>query len=139
MPIVTPPMFISARLMAALKIEGAGTIHIHARNADPLPHELNRRDRIAYSCIIEDADGTVLYDGDGIRSGAGQDVDYAEAMATTLHFISHDADQYRACKGDWSTRGEDGQPVWNEAVAEWAYQHDGDLFALEAYELDPES
>lgn len=131
MAVVESPMFISSRLMAALKIEDIGTIHVHAGDSDG--------GRVAYNCIIEDADGNVLYDGDGIRSGVGSAVDYARAMATTLHFISHDADLYRLCMGDWATADEDHQPGFNEAVAEWAYQHDGDLFSLEAHELDPDA
>lgn len=153
MPVVQSPMFISSRLMAALKIEGGtheldppgGTVHIEAsgREADTYPPTGARTSRsvpgrVAYGCVIEDDNGKVLYEGDGIRSGVGSKVNYAQAMATTLHFIAHDAELYRLCMGDWANADEDHQPNFNEAVAEWAYLN-SDEIEMAAYDLDPDA
>lgn len=120
MPTVTPPMFISSRLMAALKIDGAGEVHLEAdqRTID---------NRVNYRTVIVDAEGRELYDGRGISSGVGNSVDYTAAMETTLSFLEHDGDLYRSCMGDWASADEDSKPLWNEAVAEWAYQHDMEI------------
>lgn len=142
MPIVLSPMFISSRLMAAIKVEGGsheldppgGVVHIHCLGREA---GYFNSTRVAYGCVIEDSTGEVLYEGDGIRSGVDDDVDYRRAMATTLHFIAHDGETYRSCMGDWSNDPDD-QPLFNRDVAEWAYLNSDEITML-AYDLDPDS
>lgn len=133
MPTVDSPMFISSRLMACIAIGDAGFVHIEYTGREELP-----RGRMRYGCVITATGGEPLYEGDGIRSGVGDPVDYTKAMATTLHFIAHDGENYHSCMGDWDKADEDHEPLFNRAVAEWAYLN-YDEITMVAYDLDPDS
>jgi hypothetical protein len=81
MSTVRPPLFISSRLMAALRIEGVGTIHLCADRCD-------QENRVVYRYIVEDADGCQLGSGCNFRSGVGADVDYTRTMCALLALLA---------------------------------------------------
>lgn len=119
MATVPQPLFISSRLMAALKVDDAGTLHVAELRRD---HE----GRIVYRYIIEDAEGRVLEEGSDLRSGAGADVDYRFAVTALLSFLG-------ACAESWP----DGENVdlFTAQAGEWAHQHSDEL-AMAQIELE---
>lgn len=119
MPEVPAPLFISSRLMAALKVEGAGTIHVGHVGTD-------RDGRQGFEWVIEDAEGHELETGGDLRSGCGDDVDYRKTMATLLSFLTTAAEAYRwnMSHGDGASENSD---LFCPAVMEWAYMNDSEL------------
>lgn len=125
---VNPPMFISSRLMAAIRIdegtETGGTVH--------LLHEGTDRDgRQSYSWVVEAADGTELETGADLRSGVGDEPDYTSMMATLLSFLDAAAEAYRA---GMDGRTSDNADMFSPAVMEWAYMNSDELGVL-SFEL----
>lgn len=127
--IVPAPMFISSRLMAAVRVdegtETGGTIHIsHAGTT--------REGRQRYSYVIEDATGKVLEEGSDINSGVGDEPNYGKAMATLLSFLTAAAESY-----EYEMRGgdSDNHDLFSPAVMEWAFMNSDELAELEL-ELD---
>lgn len=117
MPEVRAPLFISSRLMAALKV-GDGTIHLSADH-------ITSDGRLAYAYLVEDSTGATIHAGNDLCTGVGTtEVDYTAMMATFLAFADHDGDEYRAEM--------DGTP-WQE----WCYQN-SDEIGMARCELDPE-
>ena len=129
--IVPAPMFISSRLMAALRIdegsETGGTIHISHDGT-------SREGRQRYSYVIEDAAGTVLDEGSDLSSGVGDEADYGKAMATLLSFLTAAAESY-----EYELRGgdSDNSDLFAPAAMEWAYMNSDELSEAEM-ELEPE-
>jgi hypothetical protein len=123
---LAPPLFISSRLMAAVRVgDAGGTVHIEPRGRD---HE----DRAVCRYVIEDSDGAVLDDGTDVRSGVRDDFDARKMMGTLLGFLGAAAESYR-----YTMHGQTSENVdlFPPDVTEWAYQHDDELAAL-ALELD---
>lgn len=124
--LLAPPLFISSRLMAAVRVgDAGGTIHIE-------PHQRNQEDRAVWHYVIEDSDGTVLDDGTDLRSGAGADFDARKMMGTLLGFLGAAAESYRYMMSGQTSENDD---LFPPDVTEWAYQHDDELAGL-ALELD---
>lgn len=116
---VPAPLFISGRLMAALKIDGAGTLHLLAGTR-------TGEGRIPYTWTIEDADGTELESGDDLSSGVGDPVNYPRTMGTLIAFLGAAAER----------DGDDGDPaLFNPAVTEWARQNSDEL-TMAGLEMD---
>ena len=85
--VLAPPMFISSRHMAAVRVgDVGGTIHI-------APHERDNEGRAVWRYVIEDSDGTTLDDATDLRSGAGDDVDACKMMGTLLGFLGAAAEE----------------------------------------------
>ena len=123
------PLYISSRLMAALDVPGAGTIHVTW-------DRLDAENRVVYRYVVEAADGSVIAEGDDMRSGVGAPVDYRDAVGTLLAFLAFAADQYRTHMGD-----DDGPAdgwVFPPDVCEWAYMNEAELLMAEA-DLDGSS
>jgi hypothetical protein len=123
---VETPLFISSRLMAALKIEGAGTLHLsHVGYTDG--------GRVRYQYVIEDADGTELESGQDLNSGVGSPVDYTATMATICSFLSAAAESY----GYQMRTGREGEnaDLFSPAVVEWAYQNANEI-TMAGYDLE---
>ena len=118
---VPQPMFISARLMAALKIGDDDVLHIEAIGR-------SGEGRVQYRYIIEH-DGTVLHEADDISSGVGAEPDYREAMSTLLSFLTAAAEAYRYGMG--GDRQSENRDLFPEPVMEWAYQMDSELQCAE--------
>lgn len=123
---VTPPLFISSRLMAALTIEGdtGGIVNLEHTGS-------NREGRQTYRWLIETHDHVVVGLGDGPNSGCGDAPDYTSMMATLLNFLDSDAASYRHHMGDGEP--DDGY-MFPPTVTEWAYMNSDQLGVL-AYEL----
>lgn len=119
-----PPMHISARLMAAIRVGHSTTIHI-------TPVRRDTDDRVIWRYIIEDDDHQVLDDATDLRSGTGDDVDPNKAMTTLLGYLGAAAEAYRHTM---SGQDSDNTDLFPPNVTEWAYQHDDQLAAL-AHEL----
>ncbi|WAL67127.1 hypothetical protein ORV05_04885 [Amycolatopsis cynarae] len=117
---VRAPLFISSRLMAALRIDGVGTLHVNAENRDS-------DGRVVYAYVVENSEGTELETGFDLRSGVGADVDYSAAMGTLLSFLEHAADVYRA--GMCANTEESS---FSAAVQEWAYLNSEEISAARA-------
>ncbi len=121
---VPAPLHISSRLMAALTIPGAGTVHVSA----------DRRDgegRVVYSYVLEDADGRHLVTGEDLRSGVGADVDYRATVGTLLSFLSAAAE---------SSEGSESAEIFSPEVTAWARENateiEGATLDLEGPEED---
>lgn len=117
---VPAPLFISSRLMAAIKIDGGstgGTVHLHHDGQTP-------EGRQSYSWVVDDLDGTELGTGADVRSGVGDEPDYAEMMATLLNFLSAAAESYRHTMGGGTS---DNDTLFSPAVMEWAYMNSDEL------------
>ena len=123
MPSVESPLYISSRLMAALDLPGAGTIHVHAEMRDS-------EDRVVYRYVVESAGGAVVAEGDELRSGVGVPLDYRDAVVTLLAFLTHASEQYRAHMGDDDAPA-DGW-VFPRDACEWAYMHDAEIGMAES-------
>ncbi len=123
---VPSPLYISGRLMAALDIDGAGTLHLSALGTDA-------EGRQTYEYVIADQTGRALITRDDLRSGVGGQVDYLAMMGTLLAFLNHTAEQYA------STMGSEPADGWsfNAEVAGWAYCND-DALQSAAMDVDPE-
>lgn len=109
---VPSPMFISSRLMAAIKIGDHSVCHIEA--AGPAGYE----DRITYKWLIEH-EGVVL--GEAADITCVGDVDYRQAMSTLLTFLEAAAEA--VAYGPDS----DNIDLFPETVMEWAAENDTDI------------
>lgn len=123
---VPHPMFISSRLMAAVRIEGdqGGTVHLgHAGQ--------NHEGRQVYSYVIEDASGAVLDEGSDLRSGVGETPEAASMMRSLLSFLTSAAESLRY--------DDDGENVdlFARPCVEWAAMNSDELTCLER-DLTPE-
>lgn len=118
MATVPAPLFISSRLMAALKIDDVGTLHLSAEGSDS-------EGRQQYRYVIEDSEGNELAEGNDLRSGCGDPVDYLDVMETLIGFLTACAESH--------PDGENAD-LFPEAVAIWADQHSDEL-AMAGYEL----
>lgn len=105
---VPQPMFISARLMAALKIDGVGQLEVGDRGR----------------WRIEDAEGNLLEEGGDLRCPMADD--WGQVMASLLSFLTAVAESYR-----YRMSHPDSDPenldLFSEKVAEWAYMNDSEL------------
>lgn len=120
-----PPLFISARLMAAVRIAGTSTIHIQ-------PIRRDTENRVVWRYIIEDHDHQVLHDAADLRTGVGDHPDPHKAIASLLGFLGAAADAYRHTMYGHDSENTD---LFPPEVTEWAYEHDDEITAL-ALELD---
>jgi hypothetical protein len=121
-----PPLFISSRLMAAIRVGDHGaTIHV-----EPVGHTPDGR--IAWRYIVEDNAGQVLDDATDLHSGIGDQIDSRRTLATLLSFLSAAAESYRHTMTGPSS---DNADMFPPDLMEWAYEHDDELAAL-ALELD---
>jgi hypothetical protein len=123
-----PPLFISPRLMAAVRVDDSGaTLHIE-------PTDRDNDGRMVWRYVIEDSGGYVLDDAE-IRSGVGDPINARKAMATLINFLGAAADSYRhTMTGGHS----DNADMFPPQVMEWAYEHDDELAAL-ALDLSDEA
>lgn len=104
---VLPPLYISSRLMTALHVENAGTLHLLYKGR-------NDEGRCRYLYAVTDINDQVI-DEDLLFSGVGADVDYLRTMEALLSFLGHYAEEYR------STMTGEG------TFEEWCYLHDTEL------------
>lgn len=120
---VPAPLFISSRLMAAVRVEGAGVIHLHAVDRD-------EEGRVVYRYVVEDTTGKVVMRGDDYHSGALALIDYRTAMATLIDFLQADGEHYRYGHNmgtEQQCTELDGRCDLKRL--EWCYQHDSQLAA----------
>lgn len=106
---VPAPMFISSRLMAALRMDDGSTVHVSADG----------------QWAVDGPSGVELGEstgGDEIGWGAGGFPGYAEAMSTLLSFLSACAESY--------PDGENAD-LFPVPVAKWADQHSDELSMAE--------
>lgn len=122
---VAAPLFISARLMAALKIDGAGTLHLEALGRDG--------GRVTYRYVVEDEQGRILAQGNDLSSGVGASIDYRATMGTLLSFLGAAAESYDY-RAEYPDTSDD---LFPDACMEWAYMH-ADELAIAHMELEPE-
>jgi hypothetical protein len=115
------PLFISARLMAAVKVgDGAGTLHIS-------PVRRDGEDRVVWRYVIEDGHGTVLDEAADLWTGSGDPVDPRKAMAALVGYLGAAAEAYRVGMHGQASENAD---LFPPDVAEWAYMHDDELASL---------
>lgn len=114
MAIVQSPMFISSRLMAAIRIGETATIHIEAANR-------TSDDRVRYHYIIEDK-GKTIDEGTDLHSGCSADVDYRDAMETLLAFLDHAAESYR-----YKMTADVEESSFSADMQEWCYMMSGEI------------
>ena len=116
---VPAPMFISSRLMAALKLPDGSTAHVSylGRTYEGRQH---------YEWAIDDADGKQLGTDNDLHSGVGSPADYREAMESLLAFLGAAAE---------STDGGENADLFPIAVVEWARENSDEIGSL-AYELE---
>lgn len=122
-----PRGFISSRLMAAIKMEDVGTLHMLAIRRD-------EENRLVFHTVIEDYLGRVLYDDEGkdenapIRSMASDPIFYRGHFGSLLSFLLSDAEAYAHHMG--MTQPDDPY-IFGEEIAAWAYSHDQSLTFLD--------
>ncbi len=109
---VPPPMFISPRLMAALKIEGVGQLEVGSGG----------------SWCIQDVNGEVLEEGTDLHSPLA--TDWGEPMRALLSFLGAAGEAY-GCAARNSSAEPENLALFNERVTEWAYQHSEELVLAE--------
>ncbi len=109
---VLPPLYISSRLMAALHVENAGTLHLLYEGQDD-------EGRCQYHYLVEDINHQVLHEGHDLRSGVGGEVNYSAMMDALLSFLLAYAEGYVF----ESTENSSG----DESFDEWCYLNDSEL------------
>ena len=109
--LVPSPMFISGRLMAALKLEGVGQLEVS---------ESGR-------WRIEDSTGAELDSGADLCCPCAND--YGNIMASLLGFLGAAAEAYRYGPSS------ENFDLFSPAAMEWAYMNSEELFMAE-YELE---
>lgn len=115
------PLFISARLMAAVKVgDGGGTLHI-------APVRRDGEGRVVWRYVIEDGDHVVLDEGADLRSGVGDGVDARKGMANLVGFLGAAAEAYRV---EMNGQASENAGLFPPDVSEWAYMHDDELASL---------
>ena len=116
------PMYISARLMAAVRVEDA-----HGRSEINIePTRRDKEGRVVWRVVIVNDDGQEIYDAAELRSGVGSDVDARDMMRSLLGFLTAAAEAYRSPYPDSENRD-----LFPETVMEWAYHYDSELQMLE--------
>lgn len=127
--IVTPPLFISSRLMAAIVIEGdtGGIVNIEYAGT-------TRDGQHAYRWVIEGHDHTEIGQGDGPQT-ASDEANYTTAMETLLGFLEAGAESYRHTMSGGTS---DNSDLFPPAVMEWAYMNSDEL-AMARGMIDPEN
>jgi hypothetical protein len=128
---VVPPLFISSRLMAAYRIEGAGTLHLHNIGRD-------EEGRAQYHYLVEDTEGNVVDGGTDFFSGVGAPVDYRAQMESYLSFLLNDAEHYKYTHemGTTSFCDEHAGECPRLKAGEWAYMNDSEL-QMAQLEIEP--
>lgn len=118
MATVQEPLFISSRLMAAIKLDDGSTLHIG--------HDGYSFGRVRYEWIIDNSDGKEIARSEGngghIYSGVGSDVDYKEAMGSLLSFLTAAVESYQYA--GWE--GENAN-LFSRPVVEWACENSSEL------------
>lgn len=104
---VHPPLFVSSRGMAALHIDGVGTLNLIAYGVDD-------EYRMRYHYVVEDADGQTIHEGRDLCSAARAGVDYPNMMVSLLGFLGAYAEEYRSA-------------MVGDDFYEWCYLHDDEL------------
>ena len=114
---VPPPLYISARLMAALTLTDGSVIHVGSVAS------VGDDDGYRYRYIVENPDGEIIDEGSDLRCPMAED--YGEVMSALLSFLSHYAEHYayRHMSGD-PCDDDCPAPV---ALMEWAYGVSTDL------------
>lgn len=120
---IDPPLTITSRLLAGLRMEGAGTVHVEPLHRD-------EDGRVVYRWYVDGPNGEELGCGEDIRSGAGDDVDYRETVGNLLAFLHACAESRRY--------GGEGAALFDEIVGAWAEQYD-DAIEVALLELDYQS
>jgi hypothetical protein len=121
-------MFISSRLMAAVRVADTGAVlHIAPVGRDTDCH-------VIWRCVVEDSTGHVLDDTTGLRSPVDEDPDPTVAMRNLLGFLGAAADAYRHTLNGQHT---DNTDLFPPDVCEWAYEHDDEIAALALELTDP--
>lgn len=123
---IVAPLFISSRLMAAIKIDGdtGGTIHVcHAGMVEY---------KQTYRWLVEDKEGNVLGEGTDLRTPEGT---YTEVMETLIGFLEYAADVYRS---DMGAGTHEDSTLFPPALMEWAYMNDAELSMARGL-IDPDN
>jgi hypothetical protein len=111
-------MFISPRLMAALKIEGVGQVEVGADG----------------SWRVEDVSGATLEEGADLHCPSA--TDWREPMCALLSFLGAAGEAY-----SYAMRNPGSDPenlrLFSEQLAEWAYHNGEELFRAEFELSDP--
>lgn len=105
-------LYISGRRMAALYVEGAGTLHLDAVERDS-------DGRVVYAYVIDHANGRELETGRDLRSAPGAVIDYPAMMDSFLSMLGYAGSSY--------ARGTLDSPPFSGPVTEWAHMHDDAL------------
>lgn len=106
---VPAPLHISARLMAALRVENAGACHLHFIGYD------REEGRAQYHYVVTDENNQVIHEGTDFWSGAGHPpVDYLRTMESLLSFLLHYAEEYQ-------------HDMEGDSFHEWCYLHSEEL------------
>lgn len=125
---IVSPMFISSRLMAAVKVDGSdgGVLHVEWSGKS----DSAGRAKVHY--IVEATDGTVLADSDDLAVHRG----YADAMESLCAFLGASAESYSYALHTARTRGisleaaladSENGTLFPPACVEWAYRNDDEL------------
>ena len=116
--IITPPMIITPRLLAGVKI-GPDFISIETNG-----QESNGRTRYVATFDIAGNE----YQETDLRSGC-QGGDEREGMASLLSFLSAAAESYRY-RGGFTDNPDDSCTLFSRPVVEWAAQNSDDIGML---------
>lgn len=104
---VPAPLHISSRLMAALHVENAGTLHLHYEGRD-------YEGRCQYHYVVTDENDQVIHEGKDLYSGCHSRVDYLRTMESLLSFLGHYGEEYQST-------------MEGDSFHEWCYLHDTEL------------
>ena len=126
MQLLHAPMFIGSRLMAAVKVADGGTIHIEPSRTEGL--------HTVWHYVIETAEHGTHEDSD-LRSPI-EDSDIHKAMSSLLSFLGAAAEAYRHEMR--TSRETENSDMFPDAINEWAYLYDTELFELQEALADPE-
>lgn len=118
---VRAPLFISSRLMAALRLEDGSQIHLSASHRDS-------DGRVVYEWIIDDPDGRTVATGTDLRSGCYAEVNYTDTMGSLLSFLGACAESLA-----YGPEGENAD-LFPVSAHAWITDHAEELDYL-AYEL----
>lgn len=116
---VPAPMFISSRLMAAVKLPDGSTIHVSYLGS-------TYEGRQHYGWAIDDANGKHLGAGEDLKSGYGAPADYREAMSSLLSFLGAAAESLE--------EGENAN-LFPRAIVDWARQNNDEIVMM-AFDLE---
>lgn len=118
---VHPPMFISARLMAAAKLADGSVLHLEWSG------KTDSAGRAGVHYVIEDGEGIVLADSADLHVRGG----YADALETLCSFLGAAAESYRGVGLDRArlAESENGE-LFPPECTEWAYQNEDEISML---------